>query len=103
MVFKNSEFMGRICDWFGFRLVFSDVRADSDAMCGILHMGLREWQPPWLSVSMAVSGGMCVKELAVAHTVPISGFVYVFIFLSRVKNSPDVSKRHRVDVVFVLA
>ena len=52
---------------------------------------------------MAVNGGMCVRELAVAHTVPVSGFVYVFIFLSRVKNSPDVTKRHRLNVVFVLA
>ena len=32
LVFKSSEFMGRICDWFGFRLVFSDIKADLDAI-----------------------------------------------------------------------
>ena len=106
LVFNSSEFMGRICDWFGFRLVFSDTEADTDTMCGILHEIVHynlAYGSARVAASMAVIGGMCVRELAVAHTIPVSGFIHVFTFLSRVKNSPDVTKRHRLDVVLVLA
>ena len=59
---------------------------------------------------MAVNAGMCVRELAVCDTVQFKSldsctgqWMYVFNFLSRAKMGPDVTKRHRPDVVFVLA
>ena len=62
LVYKISKFMGRICDWFGFRSVFSDIKADGDAMCGILHEMVHyklAYGSARVATSMAVSGGMC--------------------------------------------